>query len=328
MRTEGSAPVTVTRLSPPADFHSLIAHDVRAGLTAQEKSLPSKYFYDDRGSELFEQITALPEYYLTRVETEILQAQADHLMEQIQPDTIVEIGSGSSEKTRILIDAMERVAGGSTYMPIDISEAAVNGAALALCTDYPELRIDGMIGDFMKDLHLVPQHGRRLISFLGSTIGNFSADERISFLTEVRSMMGPEDRFLLGVDLVKSEDIVVPAYNDSAGVTAAFNRNILAVVNRNLSANFEPTAFEHEARWNPECHCIEAYLRATKPMNVTIEDLQLEIDLAEGEEIHSEVSCKFDRSDVEQVFAGSGMQLHQWLTDDRGWYALALAAPV
>ena len=326
--TSDSPPVTVTRLAPPADFHALIAADVRSGLTAAKKSLPSKYFYDGHGSKLFEAITELDEYYLTRVETGLLQAQADRIFSTTEATTIVELGSGSSEKTRILIAAMERVTGGTHYMPVDISEDAVAWAAEALRGDFPALSIDGMVGDFMEELHLIPPGDCRLISFLGSTLGNFTIAEQSSFLAEVRLSMAPDDHFLIGLDLVKSPDILIPAYDDAAGVTAQFNRNVLRVINANLDADFDPDGFDHIVRWNEEHRRIEAYLRASRPMVAHIKALDLVVSIEQDEEVHTEISAKFDRPHLEEIFASAGLGLSDWVTDPQGWYALAVGVPI
>jgi len=325
MRKVGDAPVTVSPLTPPTDHRAQLLEDVRHGFTAYRKHLPSKYFYDARGSELFEQITTLPEYYLTRAETEILEAHADALMDRLQPDEMVELGSGSSSKTRLLIEAMHR-AGGRRYVPIDISEDALRSAAMDLCTDYKWLEVEGLVGDYVADLDKVQHHGRRLIVFLGSTIGNYVPTLRHSLLRSVASALGPGDSFLLGVDLVKDEPTMVAAYDDSAGVSAEFNLNILRVVNQELDGDIPLDAFEHVTRFDPNYSCMEQSLRATRRVVANLQALDLAVTFVEGEEIHTEVSCKFTRQGVESDFRAAGMQLDQWLTDGQHRFALAVAS--
>lgn len=325
MRTAGDAPVTIRRLSEPSDTD--LAADIMSGLTSTPKAIPSKYFYDARGSELFEEITRLPEYYLTPAEREILRTHADDIMAIARPYELVELGSGSSEKTRLLIEAMRRAGTGRRYVPIDISEEALRRAARELCGDYLWLEIEGLVGDFHTDLPRAPRKGRRLVAFLGSTIGNLGNRERAVFLGEVRKMLQPDDHFLLGVDLVKDIPTMVAAYNDSAGVTAEFTRNVLRVVNGELNADFDVEAFEHVPCWNEELACMEAWLRASRPMTVHVRGIGLTVELAEGEMIHTEVSCKFTRDGVEAMFAEARFETDGWFTDRAGRFALALARP-
>ncbi|MEA2000408.1 MAG: L-histidine N(alpha)-methyltransferase [Actinomycetota bacterium] len=327
MRTIGDAPVTVSQLTPPTDHRAQLLEDVRHGFTAYRKHLPSKYFYDAKGSELFEQITTLPEYYLTRAETEILDSHADALMEHLRPDEMVELGSGSSSKTKLLIEAMHRV-GGRRYVPIDISEDALRSAAMDLCTDYTWLEVEGLVGDYVADLDKVRHRGRRLIVFLGSTIGNYVPTLRHSLLRSVTSALGPGDSFMLGVDLVKDESTMVAAYDDSAGVSAEFNLNILRVVNRELDGDIPLDAFEHVTRFDRKYSCMEQSLRATRHVVANLHALDLAVTFVEGEEIHTEVSCKFTRDGVERDFGAAGMQLDQWLTDGQALFALAVASHV
>lgn len=324
MRSEGDAPVTVRYLSSPADYTVEFANDARTGLTAFPKHMPSKWFYDSRGSQLFEDITRLPEYYLTRAETEILETHADEILSAVRPDEIVELGSGYSVKTKLLIDAMRRVGSGSRYVPIDISEKAVREAALHLCAYYPWLAIDGLIGDYSIDFDKVPRRGRRLVTFLGSTIGNYEESERKDFLSAMATMLDPDDALLLGLDLVKAEKFLLAAYDDAAGVTAEFNRNMLHVVNRELGANFVVDDFDYVATWNEDRCCVEMGLRATRPMTVTLSKLNLEISFAAGEHLHNEVSCKFTRRSATDEFNASGMTLEKWYTDRKQRFALAL----
>ena len=327
MRTAGDAPVTISHLSEPADFRSELAADVMSGLTSTPKAIPSKYFYDALGSELFEQITHQSEYYLTRAEREIIEAHADEFMRIAAPEELVEIGSGSSIKTRLLIDAMRRAGTGRRYVPIDISEDALMAAAQELCADYLWLEIAALVGDFHSDLPKAPRRGTRLVAFLGSTIGNLRAHERSAFLGEVRSMLEAGDHFLLGIDLVKDADTLVAAYNDAAGVTAAFTRNILTVLNRELDADFDVAAFTHRPVWNPTDACMEAWLEAERDMTVSVSALGLTVNVQAGERIHTEVSCKFTRETVTAMFAGSGMEVDGWFTDPDNRFAMVLARP-
>ncbi len=326
MRTKGDAPVTVSHLTEPTDYRAQLIEDVRHGFTAYRKHLPSQYFYDARGSELFEDITRLPEYYLTRAETEILTEHADEIMERIQPRELIELGSGSSRKTQILIEAMHRIGSGSTYVPIDVSEAALRDAAKALCDDYSWLRIDALVGDYMVDLGRVPRHGRRLIAFLGSTVGNYVPTQRYALFRSVAGALEPGDAILLGVDLVKDEASMVAAYDDSAGVTAEFNLNILRIVNRELDADIPLDAFEHVTRFDEQFSCMAQSLRAKREVVANIRALDLAVTFLEGEEIHTEVSCKFTKDQVIHDFQAAGLKLDRWLTDSNNRFALALGS--
>jgi L-histidine N-alpha-methyltransferase len=322
---------SVTRLAAPADRRAELAADVRAGLTAAPRSLPPKWFYDARGSQLFEQITRLPEYYLTRAETEILRREADRLVAAVRPGELVELGSGSSTKTRLLLEAMRR--GGDhgrppRYSPIDVSEDALGNAASALAASYPWLEFAGYVGDFTADLGQVP-HGpaRRLLAFLGSTIGNFTPAERAGLLGAVAAALGPDDRFLLGVDLVKDPAVLVAAYDDAAGVTAAFNLNLLAVLRRELGAVVPAGRFQHVAVWDAEHAWIEMRLRAREPLTMRFPTLDLTVPFAAGEELRTEISCKFTRAQVDGELTAAGLALERWEQDAAGRFALALAAP-
>ena len=326
MRAEGDAPVTVSQLTPPKDYRSQLLEDVFYGFTAYRKYLPSKYFYDGRGSELFEQITELPEYYLTNAETEILAEHADSLMARIQPDELVELGSGSSRKTIMLIEAMYRSGPGRRYVPIDISEDALRAAAKELCGAYTWLEVEGLVGDFVADLDKVRRRGRRLIVFLGSTIGNYVPTLRYSLLRSVASALDAGDSFLLGVDLVKDEATMVAAYDDAAGVSSEFNLNILRVVNRELDGDLPLDAFEHVTRFDPISSCMAQSLRAKRPVVANLKALDLAVSFVEGEEIHTEVSCKFTRSQVEQDFADAGLAVDDWLTDSEDRFALVVGS--
>jgi L-histidine N-alpha-methyltransferase len=319
--------LAIDYLTAPEDYRRHMMEDVRRGLTSEPKSLPSKYFYDARGSELFEEITRLPEYYLTRAETEILVGHSDELLAEVSPEEMVELGSGSSRKTVLLLEAMHR-AGGYRYVPIDVSPDALKSAASELCSVYPWLQIAGLVGDYATGLDQVRRRGRRLIVFLGSTIGNYEGEQRHALLASVASALAPGDRFLVGVDLVKDEATMVAAYNDSAGVSARFNKNILNVINRELRGDFPLNAFEHISRWVAAKSCMSQSLRATRDLVVTITDLDMTVTLRRGEEIHTEVSCKFTREGLDREFARAGMEVERWLTDTAGRFALVLTSLV
>ncbi|MFQ5523627.1 MAG: L-histidine N(alpha)-methyltransferase [Acidimicrobiia bacterium] len=313
-------------LTEPRDHRAQMMEDVRRGLTAEKKSLPSKYFYDALGSKLFEEITLLPEYYLTRAETEILAERSDELMRDVAPEEMVELGSGSSKKTVLLLEAMHR-AGGHRYVPIDVSPETLRSAAAKLKTRFPWLEIEGLVGDYREGLDRIPRRGRRLIAFLGATIGNYEGEQRSSLLSSVGRALGPDDRFLVGIDLVKEEKLMVAAYNDSAGVSEQFNKNILRVINRELGGNFPLDAFEHVSRWVPAKSCMSQSLRANRDLVVHIDALDLVVTLRRGEEIHTEVSCKFTREGFGRDLALAGLQIERWVTDAGGQFALVLAGP-
>jgi L-histidine Nalpha-methyltransferase len=317
--------LSITRLSPQADRRSQLADDVRAGLSASPKWLPPKWFYDARGSDLFEDITRLPEYYLTRAESEILDSITDGLVGSLRPAELVELGSGSSRKTRLLLEAMHRHHGGRRYAPLDVSEDALEGAASALSSSYPWLEFDGFVGDFSADLPLVPRRGRRLLAFLGSTIGNLTRVERSDLLRGVARALWPDDRFLLGVDLVKDPAVLLAAYDDSAGVTAEFNRNLLRVLNRELGAAIPLDAFEHVAVYDAAQQRIEMHLRALRPLTVRFPTLDLVVRFARGEELRTEISSKFTRSGIKGELAAAGLQLESWHQDTGNRFACAVA---
>jgi L-histidine Nalpha-methyltransferase len=317
---------TMTTLSRRADRKEQLAQDVREGLTATPKVLPPKWFYDARGSELFEEITRLPEYYLTRAESEILDAITGGLAERLRPAELVELGSGFSRKTRLLLEAMHRQRGGRRYAPLDVSADALEGAAAALTASYPWLEFEGFVGDFTADLPRVPREGRRLLAFLGSTIGNLDAGERAALLRGVARSLLPEDRFLLGVDLVKDPAVLVAAYDDAAGVTAEFNRNMLRVLNHELGAGIPLDAFAHVARWDRRHSRMEMRLRALRPLTVRFPTLGLEVHFADGEELRTEISCKFTRPQVERELAAAGLRLESWHEDSGHRFACAVAA--
>lgn len=316
------SPFLLTRTLPVDATDAALRADVLHGLTRQPKTLPPKWFYDARGSELFEEITRLPEYYPTRAEREILIDRAAEIAAASGARTLVELGSGSSEKTRHLLDALADL---HSYVPVDVSESALRGAADALLKERPELSVHALIADFTAELSLPDTPGPRLVAFLGGTIGNLLPAERAAFLSSVRSMLSPGDALLLGTDLVKDEKVLVAAYDDAAGVTAAFNRNVLSVVDRELGADFAPDDFEHVARWNPQQEWIEMRLRARRALTVKIPELDLLVPFEDGEEVRTEVSAKFRKDGVRDELAAADLRLSQWWTDSAGRFALSLA---
>jgi L-histidine N-alpha-methyltransferase len=322
-------------IEPIIDVHlhedyqaSALRADVLSGLRAQPKSLPPKWFYDAAGSVLFERITELPEYYPTRAEREILSARASAVAEITGAHTLVELGSGSSEKTRRLLSALrERPAADRLreFVPLDVSESALRESAAAIATDYPGLRVHGVVGDFTEHLDLLPGDGPRLVAFLGGTIGNLLPAERAKFLSGVRDVLNSGEWLLLGTDLVKDPEVLVRAYDDAAGVTAEFNRNVLRVLNRELGADFDVEGFGHVAVWDAEREWIEMRLRASRPMRVNVPDLDFAVEFAGGEELRTEISAKFRREGVAGELADAGFELAHWWTDRAGRFAVSLA---
>ena len=308
------------------DADAALRADVRAGLTTVPKQLPPKWFYDARGSELFEAITELPEYYPTRTERALLDRSADEIAVTSGADTLVELGSGSSAKTRLLLDAFSRAGSLRRYVPQDVSEAALRQAMDALAAEYPRLELHGVVGDFTSHLDRLPRGDRRMVAFLGGTIGNLLPGERAAFLHQLRSVLQPGEQLLLGTGLVIEEDVLVRAYDDSAGVTADFNRNVLRVLNRELRADFPVEAFAHRAWWNAEQEWIEMRLVAERARTVTIAELDLQVQFAAGEELRTEISAKFTRARLKADYAASGLELAEWFTDEDGLFALSLAS--
>jgi len=307
------------------ELAAALGHDVRTGLTAQPKELPPKWFYDDRGSELFDQITRLPEYYPTRTERVILEERAADIARVTNADTLVELGSGTSEKTRLLLDALAHAGTLRRFVPFDVSEQTLRDAAAAIATEYG-IDVHAVVGDFERHLPQIPAEGRRIVAFLGSTIGNLNPETRAEFLGEIAAGLGPDDFFLLGTDLVKAIDRLEDAYDDAAGVTAEFNRNVLRVVNRELSADFVPEAFTHVARWSPADEWIEMILRSDAGQSVHVRDLDLVVEFAEGEEMRTEISSKFRREGIEAELAAAGLELRDWWTDPAADFALSLSS--
>ncbi|MEV5685082.1 L-histidine N(alpha)-methyltransferase [Streptomyces sp. NPDC052164] len=319
------SPFLLTRTLPVDATDAALRADVLSGLTRHPKTLPPKWFYDAHGSELFEEITRLPEYYPTRAEREILLARAPEIAAVSGARTLIELGSGSSEKTRHLLDALS---GLHSYVPVDVSESALTGAAESLLAERPDLSVHALIADFTGGLALPGTPGPRLVAFLGGTIGNLLPEERATFLHSVRSLLSPGDALLLGTDLVKEEGTLVAAYDDAAGVTAAFNKNVLSVVNRELGADFPLDAFDHVAVWDPRAEWIEMRLRARRALTVKIPELDLVVPFEAGEELRTEVSAKFREEGVREELAVAGLRLDQWWTDSAGRFALSLATAV
>ena len=301
--------------------------DVRRGLTATPKSLPPKYFYDRTGSMLFERITELPEYYPTRTELSLLEKIAPNLTGSFFRGDIVEIGAGSSGKTRLVLDALNGNRRAVCYVPLDVDRLTLEVSATRLLSDYPGLNVHAVVGDFERDLARVPPaSGRRLVMFLGSTIGNLDPPARARFLAGVRGLLRDrDDRFLLGVDLVKDREILEAAYDDAAGVTREFNRNILRVVNRGVGADFRPESFRHLAFYNEADARIEMHLVSDSAQEVKLARLGLTIGFPAGEDIWTESSYKFTRSGVEAMLGEAGLELAEWHVDPAGYFALILA---
>ncbi len=309
------------------DSAAAMARDVRRGLSGPRKELAPKYFYDERGSQLFEQITELPEYYPTRVEREILVERSGEIVAAAgTPATLVELGSGSAAKTRHLLSAMREAACLRTYVPVDISEEITHETAECLVEEYPGLEIHGLVCDFEHHLERIPDRdGGRIIAFLGGTIGNLYPEPRREFLARLAAMLGPDDRLLLGTDLVKDRARLEAAYDDSAGVTAEFNKNVLSVLNRELDADFDLDAFEHVAAYDAERGRMDIRLRSLADQAVRVAELDLDVEFTAGEEMRTEISTKFTHEGLERIYADAGLALAGWFTDAGADYALSLA---
>jgi L-histidine Nalpha-methyltransferase len=311
----------------PGRYLDALAADVRAGLTATPKTLPPKYFYDERGSKLFDEITRLPEYYLTRAETSILEQRAADIAKLSRCESLVELGSGTSAKTRLLLRALLDAGTLREFMPLDFDPAVLTEASDALAGEYPALRIAPVVGDFTHDLRAIPAGPRRMIAFIGSTIGNLDPSVRAGFLKQVGAALRPGDTFLLGTDLVKDVGRLLRAYDDAAGVTAEFNRNVLKVINRDLAADFAVEEFEHVAVWDAANEWIEMRLRSAREQRVTISGLGLTVSFAAGEELRTEISAKFRPDNVAAELAAAGMRTLRFWTDPDGDFGLTLAEP-
>jgi len=305
-----------------------LANDVLDGLTRPFKEIPAKHFYDARGSELFEQICELPEYYPTRAERSILVARADGIVRRTRAGELVELGSGSPDKARILLGAMSRAGTLRRYVPLDVSESALESAAEELIDEFDELTVHGVIGDFERHLAHIPDPGEtpRIVALLGGTIGNFLPGTRRRLLREIGRLLGPGDRLLLGTDLVKDPAVIEAAYDDADGVTAEFNRNVLHVINSELDADFCPSGFDHIAFFDRRHEWVEMRLRSRRPCSVLVADLGLRVEFAAGEELRTEISAKFTRARVEEDFHAAGLELDTWYTDPDELFALSLAA--
>ncbi|HEY6318914.1 MAG TPA: L-histidine N(alpha)-methyltransferase [Acidimicrobiia bacterium] len=308
----------------PEEVADALATDVRDGLSASPKTLPPKWFYDDRGSELFDAITRLPEYYPTRAERSVLVAHAGDIAKATAADTLVELGSGTSEKTRLLLDALAEGGTLRRFAPFDVSEATLRQAAFAVADEY-NVGVHAVVGDFERHLDRLPDGGTRLVAFLGGTIGNLAPAARGAFLSELAAGLHEGDTLLLGTDLVKDAARLEAAYDDAAGVTADFNRNVLHVINRSLDADFEPEGFEHIARWEPAPAWIEMRLRATAAHRVRVEAVDLTVEFAAGEELRTEISAKFTHARVEDELAAAGLTLREWWTDPAGDFGVSLS---
>lgn len=316
---------TLTRQLPVEASALALRADVAKGLADEPKWLPPKWFYDAAGSELFEQITRLPEYYPTRAERSILHARAGEIAQATGARTLIELGSGSSEKTRLLIEALREHGTLAAYIPVDVSDSALEQAGRALAADYPGLAVHALVADFQAGFALPDTAGPRVLAFLGGTIGNLLPAERTVFLRQVHDMLRPGDGLLLGTDLVKDEATLVAAYDDAAGVTALFNKNVLAVLDRELGADLDPDDFDHVALWDAREEWIEMRLRARRALTATIPALDLKIEFAAGEDLRTEISAKFRKEGVHDELAAAGLDLSRWWTDPEGRFALSLA---
>ena len=309
----------------PEERAAALRADVLRGLSSEPKELSPQWFYDERGSALFDEITRLPEYYLTGRERDILGDRAGEVAAITRANTLVELGSGTSEKTRLLLDALAEAEHLRRFVPFDVSEEILRESAAAIVREYPGLEVHAVVGDFGRHLGFLPEGRRRLIAFLGSTIGNLPPAERAGFLGSVEATLNAGEALLLGVDLVKDVGRLEAAYNDPAGLTAEFNRNILAVLNRELGANFEPQQFEHVARWDPENEWIEMALRSARGQVVDLAELELRVSFAAGEEMRTEISAKFRWEGVKDELGAAGLELERWWPHPSGDFALALA---
>lgn len=311
----------------PDDADRALRTDVERGLTASPKWLPPKWFYDDRGSQLFDAITHLDEYYPTRCERRILIERAHDIAEITGADTLVELGSGTSEKTRLLLDAFAATGRLRRFVPFDVSERTLRDAAAAVQAEYPGTAVHAVVGDFERHLHLVPRDGRRCVAFLGGTIGNLFPAERARFFADLRAGLGRDDSLLLGVDLVKDVARLERAYDDERGVTAEFNRNVLRVVNRELDADFPLDAFAHVARFDTVNEWIEMHLEATTDLSVKIRGLDLVVDFVAGERLRTEISAKFRPDGIGSELAAASLAVAKFWADPAGDFALVLARP-
>ena len=325
--TGSLAPLTVAVHTVGRSARDELIADVRAGLGANPKTLSPRWFYDERGSDLFDRITRLPEYYQTRTETAILRAAAAEIAGAVAAENLVELGAGTCTKTRILLDAMRAQGSLTTFTPFDVSQACLHTAALGLLEEYPGLRVYAMVGDFAGHLGYIPRLGRRLVAFLGGTIGNLDGEDRRRFLADVRGLLAPGDAFLCGLDLVKPAAELVAAYDDAAGVTAEFNRNVLRVINRELGADFDLDGFEHVARYDAGLDRIEMHLRSRAAQSVRVPAAGLTVRFDAGETVRTEISCKFTPAAAGELLAAASMRAIRWFTDPAERFGLVLAVP-
>jgi L-histidine Nalpha-methyltransferase len=317
----------VERCLPEGYLASALREDARAGLSATPKTLPPKWLYDEHGSELFEKITQLEEYYPTRAERSILAAVAGEIAGLTRAATLVELGAGAADKTRLLLDALREAGTLRSFVPVDVSETALIEAAYRVLASYPGLSVRAVVSDFEEHLGLPDRAGPRLVAFLGGTIGNLLPRQRAGFLASLRSHLHAGDSLLLGTDLVKDPDVLHAAYDDAAGVTAAFNKNVLAVLNSQLGANFDLAAFDHVALWDPRAEWIEMRLRSAEQQVVTLPVIGLTVEFAEGEEMRTEVSAKFRPEGVAAELSAAGFAMRSWWTDPDGQFGLSLSGP-
>ncbi len=317
----------VKRLLPEGYLASALRADVRAGLSASPKALPPKWLYDEHGSELFEKITQLDEYYPTRAERSILASAAGEIAAATQAATLVELGAGAADKTRLLLDALRAAGTLRSFVPVDVSEAALIEAAHRVLASYPGLSVRAVVSDFEEHPGLADGDGPRLIAFLGGTIGNLLPGPRAGFLASLRARLRPGDALLLGTDLVKDPEVLHAAYDDAAGVTAAFNKNVLAVLNSQLGADFDLAAFDHVALWDARAEWMEMRLRSAQRQVVTLPAIGLTVEFAEGEEMRTEVSAKFRPAGVAAELAAAGFAMLSWRTDTGGQFGLSLSVP-
>ncbi len=334
--TAGAAPghptspapgLRVERCLPAGFLAEALRADAAAGLSSAAKTLPPKWFYDELGSELFEKITRLDEYYPTRAERAILQAVAPQIAATAGARALVELGAGAADKTRLLLDALRQAGTLRSFVPVDVSETALIEAAHRVLASYPGLAVTAVISDFEEHLGLPDTDGPRLVAFLGSTIGNLLPPQRARFLASLRARLAPGDFFLLGTDLVKDPRVLVAAYDDAAGVTAAFNKNMLSVLNAELAADFDPEMFEHVAVWDSAEEWIEMRLKSLQRQSVTLAAIGLTVEFAEGEQLRTEVSAKFREEGIRAELAAAGFAMRAWWTDDACQFGLSLSAP-
>jgi len=305
------------------DAADTMAQDVLKGLTADQKYIPSKYFYDARGSKLFEVICNLQEYYPTRTELGLLSIHAKDIVRELRQGDLVELGAGANWKIRTLLDALDPCRRTDVcYVPVDACGSALLESAAQLTTVYPEVRVNGIVADFTRDLHRLQSDRPKLVLFFGSTIGNLDEGEALSFLQDVAAILNPGDRFLLGLDMVKPVEILEAAYNDSQNVTAEFNKNILLVINRELRATFDPDCFDHVAFFNEKQERIEMHLRARRDVCVDVKALGISVVLKNGETIRTEICRKFRRDGAEKMICDAGMEVTRWYSDPKGWFSL------